>query len=256
MANEMSGRFGTADAVKTFLFGGDAILTVVSQKTGVRFTYRVAQPDAKPGDTRVPPFFVKLLTGPDNLSNYSYLGMIGDDRREFRLTKASKGNDTTPSVVAFRYLLANLVGGALKGIEVYHEGRCGRCGRTLTVPESIESGFGPECREKLGIETDGPRPSAPVAPKAEPVSALNPQGMTMAEISATDLGAIDDDEAPRARIERRAGEKIKVFAKIPGRTFKKTTLAPVDFEAMVNPADCEHGNDPTFCGTCRVSEVA
>jgi hypothetical protein len=28
---------------------------------------------------------------------------------------------------------------------VHHEGRCGRCGRTLTVPESIESGFGPEC---------------------------------------------------------------------------------------------------------------
>jgi len=28
---------------------------------------------------------------------------------------------------------------------VFHEGACGRCGRTLTVPESIASGFGPEC---------------------------------------------------------------------------------------------------------------
>ena len=27
----------------------------------------------------------------------------------------------------------------------WHEGRCGRCGRKLTVPESIEAGYGPEC---------------------------------------------------------------------------------------------------------------
>jgi hypothetical protein len=31
------------------------------------------------------------------------------------------------------------------GLEVWHEGRCGRCNRKLTVPASIESGFGPEC---------------------------------------------------------------------------------------------------------------
>jgi hypothetical protein len=27
----------------------------------------------------------------------------------------------------------------------HHEGKCGRCGRLLTVPSSIESGIGPEC---------------------------------------------------------------------------------------------------------------
>jgi hypothetical protein len=30
-------------------------------------------------------------------------------------------------------------------LEVWHEGRCGACGRRLTVPESIERGLGPEC---------------------------------------------------------------------------------------------------------------
>jgi hypothetical protein len=35
---------------------------------------------------------------------------------------------------------------------VWHEGRCGRCGRKLTVPESIESGFGPECASILGLD--------------------------------------------------------------------------------------------------------
>jgi hypothetical protein len=31
--------------------------------------------------------------------------------------------------------------------KVYHEAKCARCGR-LTVPESIESGFGPHCLGK------------------------------------------------------------------------------------------------------------
>jgi hypothetical protein len=30
-------------------------------------------------------------------------------------------------------------------LEFWHEGRCGRCGRRLTVPDSIASGYGPEC---------------------------------------------------------------------------------------------------------------
>jgi len=34
-------------------------------------------------------------------------------------------------------------------VEVWHEGRCARCGRRLTVPESISSGFGPECITKV-----------------------------------------------------------------------------------------------------------
>ncbi|MGQ4872128.1 MAG: DUF6011 domain-containing protein, partial [Candidatus Thorarchaeota archaeon] len=28
-------------------------------------------------------------------------------------------------------------------VRIWHEGKCGRCGRRLTVPESIESGYGP-----------------------------------------------------------------------------------------------------------------
>jgi len=34
-------------------------------------------------------------------------------------------------------------------MDVHHEGRCGRCNRKLTVPESIENGLGPECAGKM-----------------------------------------------------------------------------------------------------------
>jgi hypothetical protein len=33
-------------------------------------------------------------------------------------------------------------------VDVLHSGRCGRCGRTLTTPDSIERGLGPECAHK------------------------------------------------------------------------------------------------------------
>jgi hypothetical protein len=32
---------------------------------------------------------------------------------------------------------------------VHHENHCGRCGRTLTVPESVERGIGPDCLAKM-----------------------------------------------------------------------------------------------------------
>ena len=32
---------------------------------------------------------------------------------------------------------------------VHHEGKCGCCGRSLTVPESIKRGIGPECWSRM-----------------------------------------------------------------------------------------------------------
>jgi hypothetical protein len=55
-------------------------------------------------------------------------------------------------VKTFKTLLESIAKGALpSGWEFRHEGRCGRCGRTLTVPESIDSGFGPECINLAGL---------------------------------------------------------------------------------------------------------
>jgi hypothetical protein len=34
-------------------------------------------------------------------------------------------------------------------VEVWHEGRCGKCSRRLTVPESIATGLGPVCASRL-----------------------------------------------------------------------------------------------------------
>lgn len=128
-----------------FFLAGKAIATLISDKTGTRFTYRVRKVE-NVGKPTV--WFVSLLTGPDNTASYTYVGMITADK-QFRLTKASKLAASSSPVAAFLWSWKGLVAGELKGVTVYHAGRCGRCGRVLTVPESVQSGYGPECVKSL-----------------------------------------------------------------------------------------------------------
>jgi hypothetical protein len=136
-----------ADALQ-FILAGNATFTIVSTKTGTRFTYRVKLSDAMPGS------FVSVLSGPDNTADYRYLGMIfaNSGKPSFRLTKASRSkgiSDDTPSVKAITWTLTRLVLNLAPGVEIWHEGTCGCCGRELTVPESIASGFGPVCAKRM-----------------------------------------------------------------------------------------------------------
>ncbi len=120
-----------------FVRGGNAILTIVSKATGVRFTYRVIRRDKL--------YFVSVLTGSNNESDYTYLGTIFPDGT-YRHGRKSSIGWSAPSAVAFGWFFAHLVDPKLaEKLEVWHEGRCCRCGRTLTVPSSVESGIGPEC---------------------------------------------------------------------------------------------------------------
>lgn len=128
--------FTNAEAALAFTFGGRAILTLQSEETGAHYTYRVTQSEGNPHL-----FFVALLTAPDT---YTYMGVC--EFNDFRLTaKSQYDKDSTP-VKAFRYYLGRARGGVIAPkLIVRHEGRCGRCGRELTHPESIDAGFGPEC---------------------------------------------------------------------------------------------------------------
>jgi hypothetical protein len=142
-------RLATAAAAKAFILGGNATLTLVSTKTGTRFTYNVRISDD--GACR----FVSLLSGPDNKSDFRYLGRIAGDTF-WKGRKAPKAGDVgvdAPSMKAFAWTWSHLVGEVLPNeqLEIWHEGRCARCNRKLTVPASIASGFGPECSGKAGV---------------------------------------------------------------------------------------------------------
>ena len=142
---ENSHQLTTVGAISTFLWAGNAIVTLVSKATGQRYTFKVRQPEAH-DDNATPPHFVMLLAGPDNGGDYVYMGAVFADRPgKLTLTRKSQFKyDSTP-VKAFQYLLNCLAHDTLGQLEVWHEGRCGRCGKRLTVPESIETGLGPVC---------------------------------------------------------------------------------------------------------------
>ena len=148
-AAEHRHRFANAEDALAYIAGGHGRVTLVSHKTGDRFTYKFGKPEQDPGDTREVPVFVGLLSGPDNEGDYQYLGnlwTVGISGLRYAHGRKSKAGPDAPSVAAFGWMLALLMRGKVpEKAELWHEGRCGRCGRTLTVPESIERGMGPVC---------------------------------------------------------------------------------------------------------------
>lgn len=120
---------------KNYALAGHATITIKNPATGNRFTYRVDQKDGEKF------WFVELLAGPDNETSYMYLGVIRAAGK-FELTRKSRAGWDAPSVLAFGWLTHHWEDGR---IEVWHDGTCGRCGRKLTVPESVASGIGPTC---------------------------------------------------------------------------------------------------------------
>lgn len=143
----MNKKLSTGAALQ-FILGGKAIFTIKNSKTGNRFTYKVTIPKTEtPENSGI--YFVKLLTGSDNEGSYSYIGYIrkGHPQPYFYYGKKSKIGEGSTGVKAFDVVFNNFIGAGKSHVdlEVWHEGKCCRCGRTLTVPESIESGIGPEC---------------------------------------------------------------------------------------------------------------
>lgn len=126
-----------------FALGGRATFTVRSRKTGTRYTYKLK---AKDGGNL---FFAHTLTGSNNEEDYTYLGTWWPhDGRG--LVAGAKGNPSDVRFRGLRYVLGNLTAGRMPDdVEFWHEGRCARCSRKLTDPESIARGFGPECATKV-----------------------------------------------------------------------------------------------------------
>lgn len=136
-------RMTELQAIIRYVLAGNSTFTLVSKKTGARFTYRVR------GKENVR--FVSVLTGSDNEGDYAFLGTIFLDPRSIPAyrygKKSSKIGLDAPSSRAWSWFYQQtfVVGGMHPFLEFWHSGRCGRCARRLTVPESIASGLGPEC---------------------------------------------------------------------------------------------------------------
>lgn len=133
-------KFTDNESVKTFLFAGKATITLESINSGKWFTFKIVK--HKKDDI----YFVNLLNGPNNDTDFVYLGTIfGKDGKFVKTAKSKIGNDA-PSFKGFDWFMRNLNNPAIfDQLNIRHNGICGRCSRKLTTPESLKQGYGPEC---------------------------------------------------------------------------------------------------------------
>lgn len=122
--------------IKSFLYSGRAVFTIRSETSGDHWTFKVTR--KKEGE----PYFISLLCGGDS---FLYLGFMRDTGRYLTSSKACRPRShVAHSVVEF--LLKELQRDAIHPkFSFFHEGKCGRCGKPLTDPASIERGLGPTC---------------------------------------------------------------------------------------------------------------
>lgn len=155
-------RLENNETIKRFVLAGQALFTIRSSKTGTRFTYRVVRASRLTSRVvmgqkdREPPYFVRALTGSGNAGKFAYMGLLwqnGDGSYKYTHPRNSAMSYSAPCVKAFKWtwkrVLDNQSLQAKDGaVEFWHAGLCARCGRPLTVPESIERGMGPICAQK------------------------------------------------------------------------------------------------------------
>lgn len=144
-ADLFEGQITSAEDALRFVYAGHALFTLVSRRTQKRFTYKVSQSRSnREANTR----FVRVLNGPDNEVSYMYLGYL-NTRKPGVMEAGQKGHPEAESYRALAWTVKQLAAGKMpEDLEFYHSGKCGCCGRTLTVPESIRTGLGPVCAGK------------------------------------------------------------------------------------------------------------
>jgi hypothetical protein len=140
-------RFQNKAEALAYALAGNATLTLQSARSGQHYTYKVrAAKDRETGEPTPGRYFVTLLTdGNADEGEFTYLGMVQDGK--FFATRASAHMSLKPSFKAFSFFFNQAE--LHPELVVFHTGRCGRCGRTLTVPESIQAGIGPECAQMM-----------------------------------------------------------------------------------------------------------
>jgi len=121
-----------------FLLAGNATFTIANPE-GKRYTFKITYSKG------IKKHFAYVLTAPET---YTYVGMVVDSR--VVLTKKSKYTAFSKlfNVLNCAFDIASGKKQLKEGYFLEHMGKCGRCGRDLTTPESINRGLGPICFSK------------------------------------------------------------------------------------------------------------
>lgn len=151
-----------AAKISNFVLAGNSTFTLRNKETKARYTYkvrrprrRVDNPDGEGHKMVLQDYFeVFLLCLPENASITSYqkFGELHlDDELDLEWTR-TRNLQAGEAIRGWEWFWGKLEQARVEKrelnfqrLEFWHEGRCGRCGKKLTVPESIADGLGPKC---------------------------------------------------------------------------------------------------------------
>lgn len=137
-----------------FMRAGKATMTIQSKVTETYFTFHFTKPkhDEENSDEVIKskdiPVWVSLKTNHDNAHGSMFIGTIFGNK--FYHSKKSRIGKDAKSILAFTYWFNSLVLNKeenLNLIDLYHAGKCMKCDRKLTTPDSVEEGIGPVCSD-------------------------------------------------------------------------------------------------------------
>lgn len=140
-----------------YILAGNSEFILHSTKTNQDFKFAVVRKKSR-NDKSEYIYFINVLSG--NSKIYAGFMVLDNNTQTFRYIKGTSGNieETDLGIKSLIFVVNKLFradpkdgNNIVQNLEVYHTGKCGYCGRKLTTLESIYTGIGPKCSEKLGI---------------------------------------------------------------------------------------------------------
>ena len=129
-------------------FAGRSRITLVNTNKGTHVRLKVKEKKERrngklEGTGR---FYVFTSILNDGDTGWDFAGTMFKDSGNYRLGNAHAKGSQTDRILAFTAKAINNPSILdEKGVQLFHEGRCCRCGMGLTHPESITIGVGPDC---------------------------------------------------------------------------------------------------------------
>ena len=136
-----------------FLLAGRAVFTVSNPK-GDHYTFKVRRVESEwpkfSGKMSTTYFVNAKVSGTDH--PYGYIGILDTAKGTIKCTAKSEFLPGTKEYDVAAWACQSVLNSKMipDGYHIEHAGRCGKCGRQLTDPESIQRGIGPECWSLMG----------------------------------------------------------------------------------------------------------
>jgi hypothetical protein len=139
---------------KAYMLGGKAEFSVTNKDTSKKFIFLI---QINPNNPKMR--FVKLIDDSEDYwkDRQKYMGTIfmegvNTGNPEFVVTRKADFTNKDTEVMAFAWLFESVIVNDMvlpDNIDFQHTGKCCRCYKKLTTPESVAKGIGPECEKMI-----------------------------------------------------------------------------------------------------------